>query len=96
MEHSLVIPEKLYVDFAAYALGQGKTPDQALLDLVREAVEHQEQVETTKQAQANNEVEQPDPIAAFIGAFTFDSSDVAEQHDQYLAEAYADTHEHEQ
>ncbi len=45
MEHTLVIPEELYTDFA----GKGKTPDQALIDLVRDAVEHEEQVEKSKQ-----------------------------------------------
>jgi len=31
-----------------------------------------------------------DPLAPFIGAFVFDGADVAEKHDAYLANAYAD------
>ena len=96
MEHTTLIPEDLYTDFAAYAQHHGKSPDEALLELVRDVVEHEEQVEPTSHVHSDNGMSAPDPLAPFIGAFTFDRRDVAEKHDQYLAEAYADNHENEQ
>ncbi len=37
-----------------------------------------------------------DPIAPFIGAFHSGVPDLAERHDEYLAQSYADTHNDEQ
>lgn len=34
-----------------------------------------------------------DPLAAFIGAFEFDVPDLAERHENYLAQAYAESHD---
>ena len=34
-----------------------------------------------------------DPLAPFLGAFEATVPDVVQRHDDYLAEAYADTHD---
>ena len=90
MSHTVQVPDELYDKLASYARDQGTTPDDMLIAWAGEIVRREEQRQA-RQEESEDVIS--DPIAPFIGAFTFGVGDLAEQHDSYLSESYANTHE---
>ena len=87
MSHIFQLPDELYERLQAYAARRGKTVDELLLAYAEEIARQPEGSESGTQS-----VSEVDPLAPFIGAFKFGVGDLAEHHDRYLAQAYADEH----
>lgn len=88
MSQNVAVPDDLYAKLAAYAERHGQTPERVLLDAVTETLQQDQQRSST--ARDDDEAD-TDPIAPFIGAFTFGVGDLAEHHDKYLAGSDAGT-----
>lgn len=86
MSHALNVPDELYSKFAEYAAERGQTADELLLAYMRGLVEISQSGRASEAI-----VITEDPLAPFIGAFTFGVGDLAENHDQYLAQSPADS-----
>lgn len=93
MSHTVQVPDDIYARLAAVARQRGKTPEELLLEWAADVAEQAERQTIPAEPEIGPD---HDPIAPFIGAFTFGVGDLAEQHDTYLAEAYADDEHHEQ
>lgn len=86
MSYVFQVPDDLYKELAEYASERGQTVDELLLAYVRQAIDHERNRETGTADEGAL-----DPLAPFIGAFTFGVGDLAENHDQYLAQSYMDS-----
>ncbi len=91
VSHVLHVPDELYERLVTAAAQRGQTADELLLAYIEE-VARQAPDNTT----AIQRVATEDPLAPFIGAFVFGVGDLAEHHDHYLAQAYADEHDHDE
>lgn len=92
MSHTVLVPDVLYEQLAERAGRQGRTAEELFLAWVRERAALEEQ-------EANTMAEfdpTHDPIASFIGAFSFGVGDLAEHHDWYLAQEALDMHADEE
>ena len=87
MSHSLRLPDEVYRLLAAYAEGHQQTPEETVAALVR-ALLQPERAEAEPPLQSND-----DPWDGLYGKFTADAPDVTLNHDQYLAEAYEESHD---
>jgi hypothetical protein len=81
MNHTLQleIPENLYEPLVKVAAKMGRTPEELALVWLATAVQQFEE----------------DPLEKFIGAFSSNIPDWADQHDQYIVQGLVDT-EHPQ
>ena len=84
MRHTLEVPDALYETLELLAR-RGQTPEDLLLAALRQLVQGDAQTGPRR-----DQSPAPDPIAPFIGAFTFGIGDLAERHDTYLAEELGD------
>lgn len=90
MSMKIEVPDDLYAKVASYAKRHGQTPEQVLLASVAEVLQQDQQIPTA----GGEEDPDIDPIAPFIGTFTFGRGDLAEHHDAYLAESSSDASDH--
>lgn len=86
MRQTIDVPDDLYKKLVSYAERHGQTPERVLLDYIGEVVQEHDHLSTPGD-RCNPEGD--DPIASYIGAFHFGVGDLAENHDSYLAEGYA-------
>lgn len=87
MSHAIHVPDERYDRLLAYAKQQRQSPEDMVLAWVTEVVQHEDQLAAREHGEDGPTY---DPIAPFIGAFAFGVQDLAEEHDQYLADAAAD------
>ena len=96
---SLQLPDDLYAELATEAQKLGQSPDQLILAYLRDSLKHTPLREAASSPPARRIIAgydpANDPLARFIGAFPTKEGDLAERHDEYLAEAYGDSHEDE-
>jgi hypothetical protein len=89
MSQAIHIPDELYERLREYARRQASTPDDVVADwIARLGMPAAAENGHTEPQAATQAV--PDPLAPFIGTFRFGVGDLAEKHDEYLAEAHAD------
>jgi hypothetical protein len=89
MNHTLTIelPEEVFEPLEKRSVERGIRPQELVLTWVRQQIEAEET--------AYPVTLETDPLARFIGAFDSGLPDLARRHDEYLAEAYQETHDHD-
>jgi hypothetical protein len=82
----IAYPDDLYAKIVDYTQRHGTTPEEALITITRRALEIDE---TNAESGA---VPDDDPFFQLAGCLASGTPDLGLNHDQYLAEAYADAH----
>lgn len=90
---SITVPEELYAQLAAEAQREGLTLDELLATLLS-ARERQEVFTNDNNGAVGTEYDPAtDPLMRLAGSIKSGDSSWAERHDEYVAEAYWDSHD---
>lgn len=87
MGHTITVelPDEVFAPLERRATEEGIPPQELLVTWVRKQMEVEEE--------AYPVTLETDPLVEFIGAFESGEPDLAQRHDEYLAEAYQETHD---
>jgi hypothetical protein len=90
----LDVPDDLYRRLEEMAARRGQSPDGLVLAIVDREVRVADNGHTADGVAVGKYDPQADPLSRFIGMIN-GPGDLAERHDEYLADEYADAHEDE-